>query len=725
MKIDDLKNYTETSEPAKPEALKNDEKEEQVEKYVAERVKQMQDFRTAKKIEQRWKEADREYIPSEIEFETRKRYESDEETGLRSKYVSVKDEDEAWKSNNSDLTLLTKIQTAVSIIIDNNPSAVFKALTRKNENRTALAKVLWERNWNISAAKQAYKKFVFNLVKYGWACLRVYPRLVKYDKQVLTSLDTEDSTKNTYDSKTLTWYNDVDRENLNPFRTWIDEQTKPYDEYSMGDNYFEKDYSWDQSVVEFEQYGFTDIVPSPTDLRVDYTESKSTSPSSGPAVSGEAEELKSRRDIVTIGFFESRLRDLYVIRIPKLNRILHYCPLPNDDGMLSIIHTMWILRDAEFPEGVSLWEIIKQKKGLYDKMQNMTMNQLVLSIEKMGFYTGTNNLGGDGTIKIKPGVLTQMVNGKVDWMDIPGPGDDSWKGLQYVKNGLDDDSAITPTLQGQVTGQTLGETQLAKEASLKRMKVPVDNIAWAIEQDAYLSLSWMGQIYSTPEVKEFATMKEIQDYESEASMAAVETNPKGGIDEQGAAQGPFETSFLPDISLPLEKVGDKLVESRTERFFSLGKDIDLGELKWRGLIKVEPKSIVTSSSELEKQGIKETFNIIAPLLPQDPKFFAKPVKELLISSEQDPKKWLPDDWLAFLEQDHNSLFVAAPPPAALPGAPATPSGAGPMPSNQTSMQGAAGTTPSPGGPTVVPAGQINTPQVPGSTAPRQELTRMQ
>lgn len=726
MDLKNLKEYTDSATPAPVVDLSVEEKS--VEKYVAERVKHMQQFRKDLKIEQKWKEADREYIPSEIEFETRRRFESNDETGLRSKLVRIKDEDEDWRSKNSDPTLLVKIQTALSIIIDNNPEAVFKPLGRQNENKTALAKVLWERNWNLSGAKEVYKKYIFNKAKYGWAPMRVFPHLIKYDKDVLTEIDSEDPSKNKYDKRTLTWYNDVDREALNPFRTWIDEQTKPYDEYSMSDSYFEKDYTWDQAKVEFDQYGFSKMVPSPNnDLRVTYSEdSTPSSSSSGPSNAAAAEELKTRKDIVTIGFFESRLRDLHVIRIPKLNAPLYYCPLPNDDGLLSVYHSLWVLRDAESPYGISLWEMIKQKKGLYDKMQNMTMNQLVLSVMKMAFYTGTNNLTGDGTIKIKPGVMKQMVNGKVDWMQIPGPGKESFDGLQFVKNGMDDDSGVTPTLQGSVTGQTLGETQLAKEAALKRLKVPVDNIAYAIEQDAYLSLSWMGQIYSTPEVKEFATLGEIKDYEMEASVSALEMNPTNGFDPNtGAAQGPFQTTFLPEMSLPLEKQGDKLVESRTERFFSMGKDIELGDLKWRGIIKVLPKSIVTSSMELIKQGIKETFSIIAPLLAQPPQIFGKAVKWLLLANEQDPKEVLPDAWLAFLEQDHQSLFIDAPmmPQPGMPGQPGQMPG---IPSNQSSLQGAAGTSPLTPGPTAVPAGQINTPSAPGSTgAPRQELTRMQ
>ncbi len=688
--------------------------------YVTLRVAQMKDFRKQLKVEDDWKEADREYVPSELDLgKPKKRLEQSDETGWRSKFVGVTDSDEDWRSQNSDPTLLAKIQTAISILVDQDPEATLKSLLKKFEKRTALALSLWRRNWNISGSKEVYKKFIFNLAKYGWAPGRSFPHKIAYDKEVLTEVNFDDPSKNVYEQKKLVWYNDVDKEALNPYRTWIDEQSKPYDDYSTNEVYFEKDYSYDQAYDEFSQFDFAKLYPEPKNLKVSYTEDGSES--------GKEDEFKQRQDIVTIGFFESRLRDLYAIVIPKDKKVLHFCPLPNDDGLLSVWQAPWVLRDVEHPYGISIWKIIKQKKTLYDKMQNMTMDQLVLAIMKMFFYTGTNNLVGDGKIKIRPGHGVQIVNGKIDWLEVPGPGKEAWDGLQFLKNGMDDDSGVTPTLQGAVTGQTLGETQLAKEAALKRLKVPLDNIAYAMEQDAYLTLSWMAQIYSTPEVRQFADLNEIEAYEQETGMARVDTTAMGGMDQvTGQTQGPYETSFLPEISLPLEKQGDKLIESRTDRFFKIGTDIPTADLKWQGIFKVVPRSIISSSVELEKQGKTELFSILVPLLIQPPELFAKPCQQIIRVREEDPQNWLPDLWIKFLQQDSKtqSLFVPTTPPMPATGA-ETGMGQG-VPSNQTSMQGAAGTTPGLKGPRVVPQQQVNTPKAPGySATPRQELTRQQ
>jgi hypothetical protein len=690
-------------------------KETTVEDFVAGRVKEMQDFRKSLKIEEEWKEADVEFEPSDLDSrEKRTHFEADQETGLRSRLVPISDTDEDWRSRNSDPILASKIQTALSIIIDQNPEAKLTAYGKKFEYRTALAYAMWKRNWGISGAKEIYKLFILNLAKYGWAIGRTYPRIIKYEKDIYTEKgETPDGNK--YNRVTNTWFNDVAKENLNVFRTWIDEQTKPYDDYSSNDCYYEKDYSYDAAQAEFGHYDNFDkyILPGAS-LKMDYEkESKAE----------KDDDLKIRKDIVTIGFYENRLKDLYVIRIPKLKAVLHYCPLPNDDGMLSTWHTPWMLKSSDTPYGISIWKMIKQNKELYDKMQNMTMDQIVLSIYKAFFYTGTSSLVGDGKIKIKPGVGYQIVNGKIDWNEVPGPGKDAFAGLEYLKSKMDDDSAIVPILEGDATqGKTLGQSLHAKEAALKKMKLPVDNIADAIEQDAYITLSWMSQVYSTPEVMDFAELQDIQNYDMENGT----THDKiyGNMNpETNQPQGPFKATYYPQMALGVESQGGKLIESKKDRFFQVGEDFSTDDMKWRGIFKVIPKSIVAPSAELEKQRKMELFNIIVPLLPQPAQVFGKAVQQLIRIQEEDPLDWLPDEWIAFLEQDKNALFIKANPnamPPPVPGQPQIAPPAGGMPTNQTSVQGAAGTTPgAESAPTVVPQSQIHTPTLPAvNAAPR-------
>lgn len=668
----------------------NPSKEEQVlQTFVQKRKDQMQDFRRSLGIEKEWKEADIEYVPHELEFGTpRKRFETDQDTGLRSRMVPIGDQSQQWRQNNAAPTLLVKIQTAFAIMIDQNPEGMLTALQRMYENRTAIAYSLWKRNWSITDGKEVLKLFVFDLLKYGWAVGRSYPRKISYKKQVLTELDSENPENNKYEEREITWFNDVARQRLSPLHTWIDEQTRPYDVYSMNDCYYELDYSYDTAKIEFGQYDAFKYVKPDSKVSQD-SEQK-------PATTENEQNISERNDIVTIGFYQNRAKDLYVIWVPKDKIILHSCPLPNDDGLLDIWHSMWVLRSAETPYGVSVWKIIKQDKEFYDKIKNLHGDQLVLSILKFGFHTGTSGVLGDGVINIVPGQSRQVTNGKFEWMQIPGPGKDSWDGLQMQQKIMDDSSGITPTMEGELTGKTLGEIQLAREASLKRIKTPLDNVAWAIEQDAYLSLSWMKQTYSTPEVKDFADEAELLAYEKEVGIQHNElfqkNDPNAEIDPTTGLpkSSGLTATFLPELSLHLEDRGGDLFESEKSRFFQVGKDLPTEKLNWKGIFKVIPRSILGTSETIMKQTKTEMANMLIPLFAQPPELVKKAAMQIIKVNEEDPEDWLPDLWLQPQQptaQPSQELF--------------TPAG------GQT-LQNQTGNTPQKPQ-TVVPEGQVSTP----------------
>ena len=114
----------------------------------------------------------------------------------------------------------------------------------------------------------------------------------------------------------------------------------------------------------------------------------------------------------------------------------------------------------------------------------------------------------------------------------------------------------------------------------------------------------------------------------------------------------------------------------------------------------------------------DLFNIVVPLLAGDPMLYGKAAKQVIKINEEDPQDWLPDAWLQE-EIPGQSLFVQNPAMQQMMG------GQGQMPvvggknnivpSNQTSMQGAAGTRPLKEGPKVVPQQQTNMPSIPGAT----------
>ena len=689
------------SEKEITENFKPDSTEKATIRYVKRRSEEMIDFRRGLGIEQKWREADEEYIPHELDFgTTRKRFETDQDSGLRSRMVPVGDVTQQWRQASSAPTLLQKLQTALGLIVDQMPEAELVALLKKYEKTTDLAYSLWKRNWSITDAREKLKLIVFDLAKYGWAVQRTFPRIVKYTKRILVEKDSENPENDRYEEKEITWFNDVDREPLSVYRTWIDELAKPYDQYSVNECYYEIDYPYDQAQTEFGHYANFKYVKRNSQLIRNNEQRKTNRQNPN-------EQMKKRKDIVTIGFFESRNKDLYCIYVPIGGITLYISPLPNDDGYLDLTQTLWLLRKSDLPYGVSLWEILRQNKVLYDKMKNMSMDQLVLSIMKFGFFSGTNTAIGDGKIEIVPGQARQLTNStgkpEVNWMEIPGPGQDAWKGLEYLKQEIDEDTGISSVLEGESApgNQTLGEVLHNREAALKRLKTPVENIAWLIDQDAYLTLSWMSQIYSIPTIKEFATEEELMEYEKENQVSHFELF--GAKQEDGSITGPFSGHYLPQLSLHLEDSDGNLIKSNKSKFFQVGKEIDPKDLKWKGIFKTIPRSIIDSSQTLTNASKMEMFNILMPLFAQPAELVAKACEQIVKMHEEDPKVWLPDAFLDFLE--NGPAPAPAPGLPDLSGQPGAPNGTGTS-SNPQSMQAGAGMQPKQSQ-TVVPGNASN------------------
>ena len=218
-------------------------------------------------------------------------------------------------------------------------------------------------------------------------------------------------------------------------------------------------------------------------------------------------------------------------------------------------------------------------------------------------------------------------------------------------------TGITPTLQGEIEGKTLGETLHAKDSALKRLSIPLKNIAMMLEDEAFLSLSWMKQCYSIPEVKNFLSEEELQSFVDNTGQFAHNITPNG-MDEAGNPTG-VKADFYPAFELGLENRDGQLIESKENQFFTVGEHIGIEDLDWEGMITIDPKSIISPTPELERQRKLELFNLIQPVvqivaetITQDIEMaydVAKPSIQLLETQNEKPKLWLPDRLVKYME----------------------------------------------------------------------------
>lgn len=627
-------------------------KELEVKDYVFKRIDELKEFRQLKlsgnnkSCEDIFKEADTEYQPRELTLSPRTRLESNEDTGLRSKLVKV-GSSEDWQSNIASPDFYVKVNTALAILVDQNPEAVFLPSGRKWEKNTALAYANWKNSWEVSGAKQQLKNVIFNSAKYGTGVFRTYPKRIEMQKKVRTEYYKDQPEKDVYESKTLVKFDDLCRESLNPKQVWVSENARPGDYSSIDSWYFEKDYSFDRFKQEFEDFSNIEFCSPGQTVTDDKTN-----------------EEKKIKNNITVGFYEDQVNDMYVVVVPSAKIVLYHSPLPNDDGMLSLSICPWTLRDDQCIWGIGLYEIIRNDSVLYDKLLNMTLDQLVLSIYKMFFYKGTEEIGENGQLVLSPGVGKQVIDPSgMQFLEIPGPGAEAWKGLEFVQGRRDSNSGITPQLMAKFSSGTLGQDLQAKEAALERMKTPLDYILDCLQQEAYITLSWQKQILSTPEVLQYedadhlvAALKEmglddqhIQQYQQE--MQGGQSNGllfSGQPDANGQSQQ--YANVYKEIPLNMEK-DDKgeMIESDKMAFYRFGNDLPTHRLDWKGIIRIKPQSILAPSKELMRRMKLDLFNLIMPALQmmlQQPAFIPTmlpPVKQIIKVYDEDLKEWIDED----------------------------------------------------------------------------------
>ena len=629
-----------------PEAEKVNKREEEIKEYLITRVAILKDSKKnicqGTDFEEIMRRADWEYTPRDLsdKKEENKIFVEDEVTGLRgSRMVNVNNTSKAsWRSDISEPTLYVKIQTALSILFDQNPEATFKSILEKYEKTQKLAEAIWKRGWDVGNARNVLKLFSLNLAKYGWAIGRTVPRKIEREKKILVELDFKNPNNNKYEDKTIVEFDDIFRENLDPYRTWIDDNTNIGDPYSMRDWCFEKDYPRDLFLQEFRY-------------------SKNINAVKFGVVNKEDEDsdgsLGKRDDMITVLFYENKDKDLYVKWVEDQNIVLEYSPLPLDTGELSCWHTLWTYRDARTPYGIGLYELIKNNKVMYDRMKNMTVDQLTMALYPMLFYSGTP-AQGDGSLAISPNTIMQKLAGtnveqiKIDY-DHRG-----WEAVAQIKVDIDDISGISPTLQGEITGKTLGEVMQAKEGALKRLNIPLKNIAGVLEREAILFLSWANQVYSLPEIQEFVNEADLAKFELERGQSSYKKNTT--MDEDDNVTGiEAEFSRTIDVGLDQDKNGN-LVESPEDRYLeTAGRSID-----WKGRIFIKTQSLIAPNKELDRQRKLELYNVVFPSVQAILQFkqigdiagslaLAKPVLQILEIQDEKPEDWLPDEIIEMLD----------------------------------------------------------------------------
>lgn len=582
-----------------------------------------------------------------------------------------------------------KIQTALGILIDAEPSFILEEDNPKYSANREFLRSLAEKSFRNTNSLGQFKLSVFNSAKRGWFVGRTFNRRLYNDARFLKAVSP--TGKKQYETKTVCKVDDIAYMNLNNYNAWLDEQTKPEDFLST------RDWMWRevQYIDDIRRMFPEDEFPNMKYVRAGGNTQEAIQQvynynaiSNKTGVSSQA----AKRGMTEMFFYENQYADQFIVEV---NNVMVVCePLPQNNKRLSCVYGSWHLRGDDTIYGLGVIEEMEQSEEMVDRVNNMDMRQLLLTISPSGFFTGAEDME-DENVRTSPGVFRRTLDpDKVKWLQIPQGNMTGLERVKWLEEKQDEKTGITDTIEGMDAPgtQTAFEVGVMREAGLKRLRLPLKALQYALTQEFQNRISLIQQTYSNFEVEHLESQDEINDYLNE-----VKADPDFYFieNENEAGKEKFYALKYRMASLNVEKTDDgKFIESENTNFFRIKPEY----LEFEGFISVKSDSLLSSSEALDQANTLRMTNMLIPLLSGQMQTNAKIAKQLLISFNKDQKDWLPQDWIDFLA----GKAPKTPPqtPATAAGLPGTGAEAALPPKPQTSA------------PTAIPPNQVNNPPEP-------------
>lgn len=531
-----------------------------------------------------------------------------------------------------------KIQTALGILVDSSPKYMLEEDDPKYTASRALLKALGEKSLRNTNSFGQFKLSVFNAAKRGWFVGRTYNKRLYHDARFLKGIDAKG--RMAYETKTVTKIDDIAYVNINNYNAWLDEQTKPEDFLSTRDWMWREVWYIDDLRRVFPEAEFPNMkfVEAGGDTRENISGVFTRNQSNYTGISPQA----SKKGMTEVFFYENWPADQFIIQINGV--MVVWEPLPQNNKRLSCVYGQWHLRGDDTPYGIGIIEEMENDEELVDRILNMSMRQLLLSIAPMGFYTGTEDME-DENIRISPGILRRTLDPKnIAWMPIPSGDKSGLEKIEWLESKQDDKTGITPTIQGadQPGDQTAFQVGVEREAGLKRLSLPLKSLQYALAWEFENRIALIQQVYSDFTVDHLADDDEIQNYLKEVNADPdfyfIDNEGQPGLEK-------FYAKRYRKVKLNIERTeGGDFVESENEKFFHIKPSY----LAFSGFVTVDPSTLLTSSESLDQANVLRMTNMLIPLFQQPPELAAKPAKQMLQAFRMDPNKWLPQQWLDYL-----------------------------------------------------------------------------
>lgn len=549
-----------------------------------------------------------------------------------------------------------KLHTGLSILTQKTPDVIWDSESPSYDENAPILNALRQQEWDLEETRAQFTNLIFNDMLYGSAFWR---RFYEYEERTVNFVtEINPATKKAkYKKEVLVEKDNTGAEALTPLEVLIDPATKPQTPSSTRYIAYEK-------VMDFER--FKQIFQS-VNTRPDFNEVK---PTSVQGFTGD--------NYVKLTYFEHKDLDLYAIQANDKHLIVK-SHIPANHKDLSAKLVTWMPRGQNNPFGLGPMEMMSSSREQLEAFSAMTFNQTQFSIYKAAFYSGAITIDGQDANEfiISPGKLYKASNPKdITFYDIPGPGRDAWESLDILRQKADEASGINAPLAGQITKSTAYEIDLAKDAALARLGVPIASIVNTLVWDAEIIFLLQKQFYSIPKLKELLTPEEILAAHEE--LMKLRSSPYNS-----EAKEPLTFDLIIDDTTPddpkVYKAEYRTAQialnktSNNELTSSLGKQqvvLTPKVFNWKGQFRIVTDTLLSITPTLERSKRLEGFNILIPMFRQPPQIMAKPARSLAKLYAIDVNDTFPDDWIQFLKaSDSGQLPPTLQPPQFPPGRP--------------------------------------------------------
>lgn len=489
---------------------------------------------------------------------------------------------------------LSKILIATSVLAGKVPDATVVG-DDKVYNKAAYE--LWKRTWTLKGAngQNTLERTYQNLLTYGWAAWRTYPRRVATKRQGIDKI----------------LFDDIYREPMDPDRTWLGIGQNVGDYWTQFEVYYEKD------ILKSE---FFKLVPEAADYkkRRGYFDVGVTS-----------DEAKDENQVLaensyTIGYYENVILNRYTVKCGKF--VIYDGELPNDDNYGSILVARCFVKDILDPHGVGLYEMMRGNTALFTYINSLNAQQVEAEIFPLLFGPQVQN--GSNTYRRSPNIINPKNPGtSIDVVKTSGNVQQGIAFGQQQKTAIEENTGVNNIVAGSNAESTLGSTVILKEAALNRLTPPRNSMMNALQTDAHIALSWIEQTYPVDKIFLIDKDEDIAAFAQQNPDYFVQATPV--LDDDGI---PTQTVITASQNLRLNfdftADGDLLedVPNRTISARNLFQELkDHGHSKAYLEFIIDPDSMLVPSMEIQKQNymaisplITNQINVIFELRRNDP-----------------------------------------------------------------------------------------------------------